>query len=131
MSRQVLIDTQALLWFRMNHADVPRLAKREFLDTKNQLFLSLVSVWELAIKISLGKLEIIGKLKAFVDSAQQDLGIALLPIRLEHALRVEQLPFHHRDPFDRILAAQALEDKMKLLSSDEVFDKYAVTRIWD
>ena len=131
MSRKILIDTQALLWVQMNHEDVPRLARRELLDSTNELFVSLVSVWEMAIKLSIGKLKIAGKLESFMETAQQDLGIALLPIRLEHVLRVEKMPFHHRDPFDRILIAQAAEEKMKILSNDSKFDKYEITRIWD
>ena len=84
----------------------------------------------MSIKASPGKLEIVGSLETFVRSGFDDLGVTLLPLRLEHALEVEKLPFHHRDPFDRLLAAQALVERLAILGADAAFDAYCVRRVW-
>jgi len=106
-------------------------ARQTFLDPNNRLFLSVASVWEIAIKSSTGKLQLGQPLSAFLDAHLSANGIELLDIRRDHAERVESLPFHHRDPFDRILVAQAVRESIPLLSADATFDAYeGVTRIW-
>ena len=109
---------------------IGRQAKKRFLDEQHEFVLSAVSVWEMAIKISLKKLEIPGRVGSWVRRHLAINRIRLLPIDFEHVARVADLPFHHRDPFDRLLAVQALAEKLPFLSADRVFDRYGVERIW-
>jgi PIN domain nuclease of toxin-antitoxin system len=126
----VLLDTHAFLWFS---ADDPKLSPRARFtieDSSNQVYLSLGSVWEMAIKISLGKLSLRRSLTSLVMEALERRGISLLGIQLSHAAKVAELPFHHRDPFDRLLVAQCLVLDMPLVSCDLAADPYGVKRIW-
>lgn len=95
-----------------------------------QLWLSTASVWEMAIKSSLGKLELPSPLSDFLEEQLSATRTSLLEIRAEHAVRVEKLPWHHRDPFDRLLIAQALFEKVPILGRDPDFDAYSIQRIW-
>ena len=92
--------------------------------------MSIASVWEIAIKVSIGKLAIAQPLDAFLPSQLQQNTITLLDIGLRHVLAVADLPFYHRDPFDRLLAAQAIVDQLRFLSADTAFDAYSVMRHW-
>ncbi|EKD72957.1 MAG: hypothetical protein ACD_45C00501G0002 [uncultured bacterium] len=127
---KVLLDTQAFLWLSVDSAFLSKKSKKVFLEEKNDLYLSLASVWEMSIKTSIGKLKVPGSVEAFVLTQLHENSILQLPIHFRHVARVEDLPFCHRDPFDRLLISQALEEKMAILSNDAVFDKYAVDRIW-
>ena len=89
-----------------------------------------MSIWEIAIKASLGKLEISGTVGAFVEEQLEATRTRMLEVRAEHAVRVEGLPWHHRDPFDRLLVAQAGFEKLPILGKDATFDDYAVERVW-
>lgn len=129
-SSAVLIDTQALIFLRLDHHSLTTKARRTYLDEDRRLYLSVASLWEMAIKSSLGKLIVEGGLDTFVRTSFERLDLNLLQIQTEHVLGVESLPFHHRDPFDRLLASQALREKMAVLSSDTMFDRYGVRRIW-
>lgn len=123
-----LLDTHAFLWLA---TDDPRLSLRAralFIESED-CFLSAASVWEMTIKSSLGKL-ILGTTIERLVQGGVDRGVRLLDIASRHALVVEQLPFHHRDPFDRILIAQAMHEDMQLVSRDDQLDRYAVTRVW-
>lgn len=125
-----LLDTHAFLWIAQDdpllHANVREL----FADVGNEIFLSAASVWEMAIKASLRKLTLTAPLARLVAGGVER-GIRLLSIACEHTYQVEQLPFHHRDPFDRLLAAQASHEGMYLVSRDPKFDAYPATRVWD
>jgi len=90
----------------------------------------MASLWELAIKSSLGKLTLEKPFDEFVDEHVKDNDIQILNIELSHVLRIEKLPFHHHDPFDRLIISQQIENNLPIISSYEVFDKYAVKRIW-
>lgn len=127
---KLLIDTHAFLWFLAGDRRLTRVARRRIEDPRNERFLSIASVWEMAIKSSLGKLELDDPLEVVVDRGSQENGIALLRISKEHALGVAALPWHHHDPFDRLLAAQALGDGMRIVARDDAFDAYGVPRIW-
>jgi PIN domain nuclease of toxin-antitoxin system len=106
-------------------------AAREQVDRIDSvLLLSLGSVWEMAIKSSLGKLEVPGPLDAFLDEQLRATRTLLLDLQLEHVLHVERLPLHHRDPFDRVLAAQAIVEDLPVLSADPQLDAYPLRRIW-
>lgn len=125
-----LLDTHAFLWIAQDdpllHANVRAL----FADVGNDIFLSAASVWEMAIKASLGKLKLAAPLSRLVAGGVER-GIRVLAIACEHTYEVEHLPFHHRDPFDRLLAAQASYEGLYLVSRDPRFDEYPATRVWD
>lgn len=126
----MLLDTHTFLWFV--GAD-PRLSRKAISAMKNEanaLVLSFASVWEMAIKAGLGKLRLPQAVEMFVPEQMHLNGIGQLAIEFRHAARVEGLPPHHGDPFDRLLVAQALTEGLPLISADPVFDAYGVRRIW-
>ena len=127
---KVLLDTHAFLWAVTDAPELSRKATRIFEDERNELFLSLASGWELAIKLSLGKLSMAQPLATFLPEQMAVNGIMQLPIELRHIGRVQDLPFHHRDPFDRLLIAQCLVEDLAILSADRVLDAYGVERVW-
>jgi PIN domain nuclease of toxin-antitoxin system len=123
-----LLDTQAFLWWV---TDDPRLSKRASRAIAGSAcLLSVASCWEMAIKVSLGKLTLPGAVDRFVQEQLEVNGFRLLAVSLEHVGVVAALPFHHRDPFDRLIAAQALAEDVPLVSADPVFPRYGVTRVW-
>jgi PIN domain nuclease of toxin-antitoxin system len=99
-------------------------------DPANDKLVSGASLWEVTIKVSLGKYRLPRAYEEFVDHAVQGHGFALLPIAARHAAVLAGLPFHHRDPFDRLLAAQAIAEDVALVSIDAAFDAYGVRRLW-
>jgi PIN domain nuclease of toxin-antitoxin system len=122
----LLIDTHVLLWLL---AGSPRLSSdtlATLADRRNAVFLSVVSTWEIAIKVGLGKLDLPPNLHAWLPAELDAAGLKLLTIDLEHSLGVESLPHHHRDPFDRLLIAQAVSDGLTIVTADRVFDSYDV-----
>lgn len=127
---RLLLDTHTLLWLV---SDAPQLSKRAtelLIDSENDLLLSPATYWELAIKISIGKYRLTDPLAAFIDEAIRLYGLELLPITTKHAETITRLPHHHKDPFDRMLAAQSAVEDVALVSSDAAFDAYAVKRLW-
>ena len=125
-----LIDTHTLLWIVTDSPKLSARAKSLYLDVQNTIFVSLASLWELAIKSSLGKISFEMPLEDFVEEHIRDNDIEILSIELPHILRIEKLPFHHRDPFDRLIIAQQIEENLPVISADEIFDAYGVKRIW-
>ena len=125
-----LIDTHTLLWIVTDSPKLSIQAKDLYLNPENNIFISLASIWEMAIKSSLNKLTLEKSLEEFVDEHIKDNDIQILNIELPHILRIEKLPFHHRDPFDRLIISQQIENNLPIIGSDEEFDKYDVTRIW-
>ena len=130
MSQQVLLDTQAILYALTDTTRLSSRARSAILSSKNDLFLSIVSLWETQIKLNLGKLKLEHSLRNIVQRTISDLGIELLPIQMEHIYRLDNLPRHHRDPFDRLLIAQAMTEHMDVISNDRAWDAYGVHRIW-
>jgi len=126
----VLIDTHALLWIAGDEKQVSARAKGVFLNPRNELYFSIANLWEMAIKISIKKLNLGSTLDDFVDDHIVGNGIRLLPIKPSHVVRVATVPFIHRDPFDRLMIAQAMVENMRILSSDGRLDGYSVRRIW-
>jgi len=127
---KILLDTHAFLWFV---DDNPRLSQvaRELIESEDaQPFISAGSLWEIAIKISLGKLTLQGLYEEFIPQQLAINGIGILNITMDHTAAIATLPFHHRDPFDRLLAVQAKLEDMILISADTVFDEYHVKRVW-
>ena len=127
---KLLLDTQAFLWFVTDDARLSAAAKTAIEDADNERTLSIASVWEMAIKHALGRLQFTEPFPQFVTTQTTANDIALLAIGLEHALAVASLPMHHRDPFDRLLITQALAEKMAMVSSVAAMDPYGVRRIW-
>jgi PIN domain nuclease of toxin-antitoxin system len=127
---RLLLDTHVFLWLRFLPRKVSSAALDAYRKPDNEVFLSLVSVWEMQIKQQLGKLELDIPLAQLLDEQYENNAIRFLPIELAHILRVEELPFHHKDPFDRLLIAQAIQEEMLLLSSDGIFSEYSVSRLW-
>ena len=127
---RLLLDTHTFLWVAIDSPSLSPTAKELFLDTKNKLYLSIASIWEMSIKYSLGKLTFHKPFEAFVLDMLQENAIQTLPIDFRHVTRVTSLAFHHRDPFDRLLISQALEEKISILGCDKLFDLYGVERFW-
>jgi PIN domain nuclease of toxin-antitoxin system len=127
---RLLLDTHALLWFAGGDAQLSAAARSAIEAEVNQPLVSVASVWEMGIKISLGKLDIGMSLGAFVRDHVVGNGMNLLAITPEHVERVVGLAFHHRDPFDRLLIAQALEEGAAIVGRDSEFNKYGIPLIW-
>jgi PIN domain nuclease of toxin-antitoxin system len=125
-----LLDAQAFLYVVADDPRLPGRARAFFVDPDNEPRLSVVSAWEIAIKASIKKLALPDRAGAWLSEQLATNQVGLLPIELDHIGRVADLPFHHKDPFDRLLAAQALSEKLPLLSGDIAFDAYGVERIW-
>jgi PIN domain nuclease of toxin-antitoxin system len=125
-----LLDTHAFLSLAEGDPLLDANVRALFADVGNDVFLSAASVWEMAIKASLGKLALATPLERLVAGGVER-GIRLLAVTCEHTYHLEHLPFHHRDPFDRLLAAQASHEGMHLVSRDSKLDPYPATRVWD
>jgi PIN domain nuclease of toxin-antitoxin system len=127
---RLLLDTHAFLWFLGDAPELSTQARGLIEDDTNEVLLSVASLWEMAIKISLQKLTLSGPLGQFIPEQLALNSIGLLPITLAHTVAVATLPFHHRDPFDRLLIAQALVEALPVISRDHSWDAYGVKRIW-
>ena len=128
---RILLDTHALLWWLAGDPHLSEVAKATIGYETNQVFVSAASAWEVATKHRLGKLPEAGPLAVDFGREMKSQGFGELPISWGHAQVAGALPGHHRDPFDRMLIAQAREEKLALVSNEEVFDSYdGVTRIW-
>jgi PIN domain nuclease of toxin-antitoxin system len=124
-----LADTHALRWWLDDPAQLSVEARAFFADRPNEIVISPVVPWELAIKTNLGKLDASSFLKRWSEMLEVQ-GFSELPVASEHAIRAGLLPLHHRDPFDRMLAAQAQATGYPIISTDRIFDIYGVQRIW-
>lgn len=127
---RLLLDTHVFLWWVEDAPALSRKARAAIANPENQCLLSLASSWEMAIKLSLGKLKLPDAIERFIPEQLAVNGFSQLPIDFRHVTRVAALAFHHRDPFDRLLVAQALEEKLPVITSDPRFAKYGVKRIW-
>ena len=127
---RLLLDTHAFLWWVGAGRTLSRRARSAIGSGRNECFVSIATAWEIAIKVSLGSLRVEGSLDRFLPDQIAANGFQPLPIDLRHAARVATLPFHHRDPFDRLLVAQALEEELAVVTADPVFAEYGVKRVW-
>jgi PIN domain nuclease of toxin-antitoxin system len=125
-----LLDTHAFLWLAEDDPRLDANVRALFSDLGNEVFLSAASVWEMAIKASLGKLTLATPLARLVAGGVER-GIRLLAVSCDHAYQLQHLLFHHRDPFDRLLAVQASHEGMQLVSRDPKLDAYPAIRVWD
>jgi PIN domain nuclease of toxin-antitoxin system len=126
----LLLDSHTLLWFVWDDPQLSAAARTLIVDPSNRKLVSLASCWEIAIKVSIGKLSLGEPCATFLPREITQNNFELLPIELRHATAVETLPHHHRDPFDRLLVTQALLEQLPIVSTDGVFDSYGVTRMW-
>ena len=126
----LLLDAHAVLWWIGDDRRLSSAARRAIASIDTTRLFSVAAAWELTIKRSLGKLRLPLAVGPFLERQLPANGIDLLPIVLRDLTRVEALPFHHRDPFDRLMAAQALERDLTIVSADPVFERYGVNRIW-
>lgn len=127
---RILLDTHTLLWYALDDPSLSAVARSHIIDPANDVFISPASYWEVAIKLSVGKLTLNKPYEQFMDDAIRGNGFEVLPILVSHTGVVSTLPFHHRDPFDRLLVSQALAEDIPLLSNDAVLDQYGIRRIW-
>ena len=127
---RVLLDTHALLWWLSDDPFLPGSARKIIALPGNSVLVSAASAWEIATKVRIGKLPSATDLASDFAAHLDQEGFEVLPISLEHAVRAGLLPGPHRDPFDRMLIAQAQSENIPLVSNDAVFDNYKVRRIW-
>lgn len=125
-----LLDTHTLLWLLDSPSHIPLTTLDKLKDSRNALFVSVASLWEIVIKCSIGKLLISRSTQAIIDELPV-LSIQLLPILPKHIIYSETLPFHHRDPFDRLIIAQAITENYSLISKDRNMPLYPVQVLWD
>src|SRR5947207_9817193 len=126
----LLLDTHAFLWFITNDPKLSRRALSDIQAPANRRLLSMASLWEMAIKLSLGKLTIDQPFEQFIPQQLQINRIELLAIDFAHVSAISSMPFHHRDPFDRLMAAQCRTENLPIVSHDPAFDAYSVQRLW-
>jgi PIN domain nuclease of toxin-antitoxin system len=127
---RALLDTHSFLWYVTADPKLSATAERLISTGSNEVFLSVASVWEIAIKVSIGRLPIPEPLETFIPEQLGHNRIRLLPIEPKHAFEVARLPLHHRDPFDRLLISQARVEGLPIVSADSAFDSYPVERLW-
>ena len=126
-----MLDTHALLWLRDGNPRFKRSTWEPVLfDSSNQVYVSIASLWEITIKRSLGKLELIGSVDEFSRTLVTTYKFNILPVEIGHLSRLEKLPWHHRDPFDRLLIAQTIELGAVAVTNDPMWRKYAVQTKW-
>ncbi len=127
---RVLIDTHALIWAGLAPARIGRRATAILANKSNEVFVSAATAWEIATKVRLGKLPGAELLERDFIESVENAGYTLLPITAAQALRAGRLPGDHRDPFDRMIAAQALAEDIPIISMDNKLDSFGITRIW-
>jgi PIN domain nuclease of toxin-antitoxin system len=125
-----LLDTHTFLWF-INDDDALSVTAKDLIeDADNEIYLSIASVWEMAIKVSLDRLDLPTPFADFVDEQLLENSFTLLPINMTHAGIIASLPFHHRDPFDRLIIAQSQVEDFPVIGKDEIFEDYGIKRHW-
>ena len=127
---RVLLDTHALLWWLSDDPALTRPAKKIIADTRNTVIVSAASAWEIGTKVRLGKLPTANDLAADFSGHLDRDGFQLLAISAEHGIRAGLLPGPHKDPFDRMLIAQAQAENVPIISVEKLFEQYGVRRIW-
>ena len=121
---KLLLDTHIFIWWADEPEKLSPVALSALEDETNDLILSVISVWEIQVKIQLGKLKLNQPLKELIKSQQETNGLQILPVELSHVLSLDTLPFHHKDPFDRLLIAQSIVEDVTLVTADDKFSSY-------
>jgi PIN domain nuclease of toxin-antitoxin system len=125
----LLLDTHAFIWYSENDSKLPESIKLE-IEIADRVYISIASLWEIAIKLSIGKLSLRSNYES-IEASLEPAGITLLPISFADTVRVMNLPLHHRDPFDRILIAQSINNSLTLVSCDAAFTVYPIQLRWE
>ncbi len=125
-----LLDTHAFVWWNIDPSKLSPLVLQLYKNKSNQLFLSKASIWEMQIKLNLGKLTLPASLSTIIRVQRRRNSIFIMPIKLSHIYNLATLPNHHKDPFDRLLISQALVENLPLITSDADIAKYAVQTVW-
>ena len=127
---RALVDTHVLIWWLIDLTLLSPAAQAVIADDRNEIFVSAVSAWEIAIKFKSGKLPDVAPLMVDLEGAILSEGFIPLPVTIRSGEQAGRLPLHHRDPFDRMLIAQALAESLPLISNERLFDRYGVARLW-
>ncbi|MGF1672913.1 MAG: type II toxin-antitoxin system VapC family toxin [Rivularia sp. (in: cyanobacteria)] len=127
---KLLLDTHTFLWFIGGNINLSNTAKNAIENASNQRFLSIATLWEISIKISIGKLKLKLQLTELVEREVYGNAIEILEISPKHLDELVKLPFHHKDPFDRLIIAQSLVEEMTLVSKDVTFQSYPIKLLW-
>jgi PIN domain nuclease of toxin-antitoxin system len=127
---RALLDTHTLLWWLSDNTALTKPARKTIADTKNVLIVSAVSAWEIAIKVRLGRLPTAADLVADFKGYVEREGFELLDISAEHGIRAGLLPGPHKDPFDRMLIAQAQAENIPIITNEAVFESYGIRCFW-
>ncbi len=125
----LLLDTHVFLWFINGDNQLPESIIEKITDRKNNCFTSIASIWEIAIKLSIDKLEIQGGFKT-IENFLENNDIEILPINIRHLKELISLPRHHNDPFDRLIISQSIAEDMILVSKDRIFNDYKLKMLW-
>jgi len=127
---KLLLDTHVFIWWDSDPAKLSKKALALCSDPGNTLLLSVASAWEMQIKMQLGKMKLAFPLQDIIREQQKDNGLQIIPVELAHVLALQSLPAHHKDPFDRLLIAQARAESAVLVSKDKAFSKYQIDLVW-
>lgn len=127
---KALLDTSAFLWIIASSERLGANARNYISDLNNELLLSVASLWEISIKASLNKLELLRPFEQLIPDQLEKNAIGILPIEISHLSELMRLSFHHRDPFDRLIIAQGISEKLPIISNDAAFLNYSVDLIW-
>lgn len=126
---KILLDTHTFIWFVEGSKSLTSLARKTIDNPNNISYVSIASLWEMSIKVGLKKLKLNSSFSTVIDDIREN-NFEILPIDFWHTLENTKLAAHHRDPFDRLLIAQAIVEDMQIITADDIFDKYKVKRIW-
>ena len=124
-----LLDTQIALWLYEGNEKLSKMAQNIIFNDENEIYISVISAWEVAIKVSLKKLDFTGGSEGFLFASEKH-GIDIIGIQGDYVVAVEKLPYIHRDPFDRLLISTALSEDMTIVTADENIHKYKVSCVW-
>ncbi len=130
MNLDLLFDMHSFVWWADEPTKLSRVALATLKDENNRLFLSDVSIWEMQIKVQVGKMKLKLPLEALIESQERDNEVEILHITTEHILALDNLPFHHKDPFDRLLIAQSIFENFTIITVDSEFSAYPAKLLW-
>jgi PIN domain nuclease of toxin-antitoxin system len=127
---RLLLDTHAFLWFIQGSQNLSEIARNLIEDQENEKLLSIASLWEMSIKVSIGKLDVGMAIAELLSREVYGNGFEVIAIQADHLDELTKLVFHHKNPFDRLIIAQALAERMPVVTKDEAFGRYPVSRLW-
>ncbi|MCF7859549.1 MAG: type II toxin-antitoxin system VapC family toxin [Candidatus Cloacimonetes bacterium] len=125
-----MLDTNVFLWLIEDNPKLTQKVRRKFTHPKNTIYLSIVSLWEIAIKTNIGKLKLEDPFSVFIDKYVFENYIEILDLKIDHIKQFKELEYYHKDPFDRTIIAQSISEDISLIASDKIFSKYPVKVLW-